>query len=68
MKCYLPPEKGEDRVRVCQKNICNIFRVTARHLQVLIEKLNSGQSVSDSRGLHTNRPRSTTDLTTEKYL
>lgn len=63
VRYYLPQEKGNDNVKVCQKNICNIFSITPRRIQILIEKLKDNITVTDKRGLHKNRPRSITDET-----
>lgn len=66
VRYYLPSENGQERVRVCQKTICNIFSITPRRLQILMEKLKQTKKVTDGRGLHKNRPHAITDASIAK--
>lgn len=46
-----------ENVKVCQKSVCNIFGVTPRRIQYLVEKIKNGTELRDLRGRHENRPR-----------
>lgn len=51
---YIPVENG--KIRICQKTLCDILKITARRLQILQKKIKFNKSLTDKRGKHCNRP------------
>lgn len=42
--------------RICQKTLCDIYQITPRRVQILVEKIKFNKPLNDARGNHENRP------------
>lgn len=63
VKYFLQSQDGS-KVRVCLKSFCDIFSISPRRMQVLVQKLKNKESdITDQRGQHKNRPHSLTNNT-----
>lgn len=49
---YFIFSKKNGEVPICQKTLCNIFKITPRRIQMLQEKIKFNRSLEDKRGLH----------------
>lgn len=49
---YFIFSKKNGEVPICQKTLCNIFKITPRRIQMLQEKIKFNRSLGDKRGLH----------------
>ncbi|KAG8307935.1 hypothetical protein J6590_006911 [Homalodisca vitripennis] len=47
---YLP--RTDSNIRICQKAICHIFKITPRRIQMLVDKIKFNTPLSDCRGSH----------------
>lgn len=61
---YFIPRK-DTNVRVCRKTLCDVFNITPRRVQMLLEKIKFDKPLTDGRGLHDNRPNRVSDETRE---
>lgn len=55
MEYYIP--KKDSNIRICQKTLCKILKVTPRRIQILVEKIKFDKPLTDSRGLHGNHTK-----------
>lgn len=58
---YYFPTGNTHRIQVCQKVLCQIYKITPRRLQKLQEKLKFDKPLADLRGKHSNRPNRIND-------
>lgn len=52
---------GSTKIKVCQKILCSVLKVTPRRIQKLQEKIKFNEALADQRGKHRNRPLATPD-------
>lgn len=60
--------KNNQRVRICQRMICNTLKITPRRIQMLINKIKNGVELEDYRGKHNNRPHKVVDAEKETVI
>lgn len=54
--------KTNDSVfKVCQKTLCDIYKITPRRVQILVDKIKFNKPMNDGRGTHENRPNKIPD-------
>lgn len=47
---YLPTTESDHRI--CQKTLCEVFKITPRRVQMLVEKIKLNKQLRDGRGLY----------------
>lgn len=52
---------NESVYKVCQKTLCEIYKITPRRLQIIHDKIKLNKPLNDGRGTHKNRPNKIPD-------